>query len=193
MRDAALLVLQVLYLFAPLVASSAAAAIVLRLDLFPALRRPLDGGAKLGGKRVFGDNKTWRGVAVAVVGCVATAAVQRYVVGDRAGRVALFDYRTLDVFLFGLAMGGGAMLGELPNSFAKRRIDVPPGGSARGFAAAVFYVWDQVDLLTTSWPLISFWVRPTLPLVATSFAVVLAAHPAVSLVGYLVGARRTAR
>jgi hypothetical protein len=57
----------------------------------------------------------------------------------------------------------------------------------------VFYVWDQVDLLFGAWLLVGFWVRPEAGLVAASFVLALLLHPLVSLIGWLVGARRTAR
>jgi CDP-2,3-bis-(O-geranylgeranyl)-sn-glycerol synthase len=185
--------LQVLYLFAPLLAASAVAGLVLRFDLLSGLARPIDAGRTWRGRRLFGDGKTWRGVVVAVAVCVAGAAVQRHVVGGSAGDLALADYRTTNVFLFGAAMGGGAMLGELPNSFVKRRLGIARGETARGALAVLFYVWDQVDLLTTAWPLLSFWVQPTPALAATSVVVALVLHPLLSLLGWVVGARRTAR
>lgn len=193
MRDVFLAILQVLYLFAPLVAAAAVAGVVLRLNVAPGLARAVDGGKTWRGRRVLGDGKTWRGVIVAVVVCVAGAAVQRYVVGDRVGDVALVDYQATNVFLFGTAMGGGAMLGELPNSFVKRRLGIARGETTRGALSVLFYVWDQVDLLTTALPLVAFWAAPTLTLVATSVAVALCLHPLLSLVGYAVGARKSAR
>jgi hypothetical protein len=114
--------LQVIYLFAPMIPALLASGVVLRFDLFRALRRPIDGGATIRGRRVFGDSKTWRGVIVAIAGCIFGAAVQKYFVGDRAGALALVDYGGINVFAFGAAMGGGAMLGELPNSLVKRRL-----------------------------------------------------------------------
>ncbi len=192
-RAASLEIGRVLYLFAPLLLSAASAAVVMRLDLFAWLKRPIDGGASFRGRRVFGDGKTWRGVALAVVGCVLGAAVQKYAIGERAGALALVDYSRLNFVPFGVAMGGGAMLGELPNSFVKRRLGIAPGGVPRGPLAVLFYVWDQVDLLTTSWPLLAIWMRPTVSLVATSVALALTIHPLVALVGYAVGARRTWR
>ncbi len=193
MRELVLSVLRVLYLFAPLLAAAAVAGGVQRLDLFPRLARPIDGGRTWRGRRVLGDGKTWRGVVVAVVVCIAGAAIQKHVVGARAGELSLIDYGTVNVALFGAAMGGGAMLGELPNSFVKRRLGIARGATARGPLAVAFYVWDQIDLLTTAWPLLAFSLRPTPGLVATSVAVTLAVHPLVSLAGWLLGARRTAR
>jgi hypothetical protein len=132
-------------------------------------------------------------VVVAVVGCIAGAALQKLATGAAVRALSLFDYASLDVVRFGLAMGGGAMLGELPNSFVKRQIGIPPGKTTRGPRAALFYVWDQVDFLTACWPLLSFWLQPTPLLVATSAVIALTVHPTLSLIGYLVGARRSAR
>ena len=47
---------------------------VLALDLFKALKRPLDCGATIGGRRIFGDNKTWRGAIFMVGGSGAGGA-----------------------------------------------------------------------------------------------------------------------
>jgi CDP-2,3-bis-(O-geranylgeranyl)-sn-glycerol synthase len=185
---------QVLYLFAPLLVSALIAAFVHRYDLLARTARPIDAGATLGGRRVFGDGKTWRGVLVAVVGSIATVAIQRYVVGPRAGALAVVDYARASPLALGLAIGGGAMLGELPNSFVKRRLGIGSGETAKSpLRRAVFWTWDQVDLLTTAWPLVAIWTRPTAALVATSFALALAIHPLVALIGFVVGARRSAR
>ena len=184
---------QVLYLYAPLLLSAAISGLVMRLDALRALRKPIDGGRSYHGRRIFGDSKTWRGVVLAVAGCVLGAAIQKHLIGPRAGRLALVDYANVNVWLFGLAMGGGAMLGELPNSFVKRRLDIAPGATATGSQRVLFYVWDQIDLLTTSWPLLACWVRPSLTLVSVSVLVTLTLHPLSSLIGYIIGARRTAR
>jgi len=193
MRELGLEVLRVLYLFAPLIFASALSGVVLRYDLLPRLRRPIDAGATWRGRRIFGDSKTWRGVVVAIFGCIVGAAVQRYLLGGRMQAVSLADYANLDVGPFGLAMGAGAMLGELPNSFVKRRLAIPPGKTTRGPLAVVFYLWDQLDLLTTAWPLLSPWVLVTPRLVATSVLLAATVHPTISLIGYLIGARTSAR
>jgi hypothetical protein len=193
LRDLGVTALTVLYLFAPLIPALALAALVMRFDLLHSLRRPIDCGMTLRGRRLFGDSKTWRGVVVAMAGCTAGAAVQKYAIGEAARPWMLVDYARINVVLFGIAMGAGAMLGELPNSFVKRQAGIAPGKTARGPLAALFYVWDQVDLLTTSWPLLTFWVHPTLRLIATSVLLALTVHPTIALIGYLVGARKSAR
>lgn len=182
-----------LYLFSPLLVSAALSGVVLRGGLFRALAAPIDGTLTVRGRRLFGDSKTWRGVVTAVVGCVATVWMQRALASTVPRELALADYESLSPLAFGAAMGAGAMLGELPNSFVKRQLGIAPGKTTKGAMAVVFYLWDQVDLLTGAWPLVACWVRPSLGVVIASFALTLALHPLVALVGYGVGARKTAR
>jgi CDP-2,3-bis-(O-geranylgeranyl)-sn-glycerol synthase len=184
---------QVLYLFAPLLVSVMGTGVTLKLDLFRRLARPIDGGATFRGKRLFGDGKTWRVVPVALVASVATVAAQRHVIGARAGWLALVDYAGANPLLLGSAIGGGALVGELPNSFVKRQLGVAPGGTARGPLAALFFIWDQVDLLVFTWPLLLFWICPDARVVLVSFGLTLVVHPLIAAFGYLIGARKSAR
>ena len=178
-------------LFCPLLVAAAFSALVIRLDLLRALRRPVDGGRTFRGRRLFGDNKTWRGFAVAIFGCGVAVAIERLLPIPRV--LCALDYGRASTVVLGPAMGLGAMLGELPNSFVKRQLGVAPGATARGPRRVLFYLWDQLDLLGGAWPLVSFWVRPTASLVAASVVVALALHPAVALIGFLIGARTSAR
>ncbi len=184
---------QAAYLLLPLIGSVICAAVVLVFDLWPWLRRPLDGGAIWRGQRVFGDNKTWRGVASAWVGCVATVALQKYVIADGAGDRAVIDYGSVSAFALGTAFAVGAVVGELPNSFVKRQIGIAPGGRPTGPLIPIFYTWDQIDALFAVWPLLLFWVRPSAALLVASFVVVFVVHQMVSLVGFLIGARPSSR
>lgn len=193
MRELAIDAARALYLFAPLLVAAAISGVFLRYDLAPALARPIDGGAVLGGRRVFGDGKTWRGGVTAVVGCVIGVAIQRAIAGVVPAALQVVDYARVEPVVLGAAMGAGATLGELPNSFVKRRAGIPRGGTARGWKGVVFYVWDQVDLLIGAWPLIAALVAPRPRLIAASFAVALVVHPLVALIGWLIGARTSPR
>ena len=184
---------QALYLFAPLVLSAALSGIVLRFDLAPWLAAPIDGGRCLAGRRVLGDGKTWRGVVVAVAGSVVATSIQKALPVDWTTTLAVIDYTAVNPVAFGAAMGAGAMLGELPNSFAKRRLGIARGRTARGLLGVLFYVFDQIDLLVGAWPMLLPWVRPSFALVVASIVVTLIVHPLVALIGYLIGARRSPR
>ena len=92
-----ILAAQALYLFLPLLVAAALSGVVLPgwscATIYGRVSSgPLTGGATFRGRRLFGANKTWRGVVCAVAGCLATVAVQTYVVGDRAGSIAVLPY-----------------------------------------------------------------------------------------------------
>src|SRR5262249_45480239 len=162
-------------------------AVVLRYDLWAWLKQPIDGGATFRGRRLFGDNKTWRGVACTVVGCMIALTIQKYMVREKAGAISVIDYNRANVFWLGTALACGAAFGELPNSFVKRQLGIDPGMKGRGVFGPLYYVWDQVDILLTSWPLLLFWVRPSGRLVLMSFVLVFLVHQLLSLVGYWIG------
>ena len=109
--------------FLPALGGALAHAPVLRFDLLGPLKRPLDGGATLGGHRVFGDNKTLRGALVMASGTTLSAMAltrQRWfrerVPGELCEAPAVY----------GVLLGVGVVVGELPNSFLKRRLGSRP-------------------------------------------------------------------
>ena len=121
-----MIVAHALYLIAPVVAAGVVHSFVIKRNAFAALAVPLDGGRKFQGEPLFGENKTWRGLAV-MVGVSTLVAVA----------IGLSP-------ALGACLGAAYSLAELPNSFVKRRLGIPPGGrSWRG--AAVQYVADQGD------------------------------------------------
>lgn len=186
-----LITAQAIYLLLPLLPAVALSGLILRYDLFEWSKRPIDGGATFRGRRILGDNKTWRGAASMVFGCVLAVAVQKYIITDRVGAWAVIDYGNANLFGLAMALGGGAILGELPNSFIKRQLGVAPGQNANGLLGLVFYVWDQTDSIFGIWLLLVFWVWPSGLLFLMSIVVMFAAHQLVSLLGYLLSARQT--
>lgn len=139
---------QALYLFAPLAVGMVVLGVALRFDSVRWLRRPVDGGLTIRGRRLFGANKTWLGVLCGLVGCVVGVAAQA-AVGGRAGDIALIDYRADIVLPLGATLSLGATSGELINSFVKRQLDVPPGRPGPRRWRALLHVVDQVDALVT--------------------------------------------
>lgn len=105
--------------------------------------RPLDAGRTLGGARLLGDGKTWRGLAAGWLAGLAVALVLDTL------RVDVVDAVGVDLPGFPLAVAVlfplGAMLGDVGASFVKRRT-----GRERG---APFPGVDQLDFVLGSLPL----------------------------------------
>lgn len=112
---------------------------------------PIDGGRSWRGRRIFGDNKTWRGFAVMVPATglaflLVSQVVERFFGGVEAA--GLWRLESWQYLLLGLWTGFFFMACELPNSFLKRQLGVAPGGTpARPWAKVLTFVFDRFDSL----------------------------------------------
>lgn len=101
---------------------------------------PMDFGKSLRGKRIFGDNKTWRGLfSGALVGGLTGLLVHAL----RPGVIEQFRVVSfipaMDAFVIGLLLGVGALVGDAVESFFKRQLDIKPGHS--------WFPFDQTDYI----------------------------------------------
>ncbi len=128
--------------------------VVVKARLLALLARPIDGGATLGGLPVFGPNKTWRGVVVMILGSALLGGLQGALGGDWAARsgVAAMDFSAaaggsvvLGYAAVNAIFGVGYVLGELPNSFLKRRLEITAGRTGAGLVGGFFFLLDQAD------------------------------------------------
>jgi hypothetical protein len=175
------------WVFLPVLGGALAHAPVLNLDLLKPLKRPLDGGATLRGRRLFGDNKTWRGAIFMSGGVLlATLALSAWPwYWDHLPR----EVREASPLLVGTLLGLGTVLGELPNSFLKRQLDIEPGSRRRSALGIALAVFDQGDFVLGIWlALAPVWMM-TPPEALLAFAVVAAVHSVINVVGYAIGAR----
>jgi len=163
-------------LFAPLLLGFVCHGLCIKTGFLRGLARPIDAGAHWRGRRIFGDNKTYRGILVVAI-------------GTGLGYVALGRFP----FAFGVLVGAAAMCAELPNSFLKRQLDVAPGRQAAGLAGAFFHVLDQIDVTAGAWLVLALRVTPTPALVLASLLFVFVAHQAITVAGYALGMRATWR
>jgi hypothetical protein len=184
---------RVLWLALPVILGGVVHVGVIKLDWLPTLARvPLDGGATFRGRRVLGANKTVRGVAVMVpatiVFVLAQALLFRHYAWARSA--SLVDFDRIRPALWGAVLGGGYVAGELPNSFAKRQLAVPPGGRPPGGLGMLFWLIDQVDSLLGV--LAGMWLVWAPPVAVAAFlcGLTLIVHPAVALVMVKLGLKR---
>lgn len=121
-------------------------------SLLRQIQVPIDGGRTLrDGKRIFGENKTWKGVAGMVLfGCV-TATMWGFLCGAvpalERNNYFYVNYENTAFYNAVLGAAAGLMyaLFELPNSFLKRRLDITPGKTYRGAGKVFFIFLDQAD------------------------------------------------
>ena len=144
---------------------------------------PIDGGRTVGGRRVLGDGKTWRGTVVGTAAGVGLALVLNQV----APTAAAVTGASLPAFPLPAAVGlaFGAMVGDISASFLKRRT-----GRERG---AAFPVVDQLDfvagavacaaLLDFGWVVDTF----TLPVLGVVIVLTPVLHVATNGIAYTLG------
>lgn len=138
-------------------------------------RHPVDFGKTfIDGRRILGDSKSWEGLIAGVL----TGALVGVLIAP------VFQGRYVEALLSGLLQGIAAMLGDLANSFLKRRIGLQPG--------APLPVLDQVSFAVTALLVVRLLNLDTLVGVKVglveSTAVLLLAlvlHPLTNYVAYL--------
>ncbi len=184
----------VLLLLLALGVGLAAHGLCIRLGCARALARPIDCGRTWRGRRIFGENKTFRGIVAVGAGSGIGTGLVALLARAALPASPLAGLGLTTALLLGLGSGAAAMLSELPNSFLKRRLDIPPGRApTRGAAGALFLVLDQVDMLVGWWLVLAVLVRPTVGLVLGSVVAWLVLHQAISALGYRLGMRTSAR
>ncbi len=183
---------QILFFLSPLVLVAIANGLCIKYDWFNRLKRPLDLGRSYRGRRIFGDHKSWRGLLINVIFCSLGTMIQGWLQnrGYFPPWLFLLDYRDYG-YLFGIMLGLGVTFGELPNSFLKRQLEILPGESKKGPAGVVFFLFDQVDLTIGIWVFFFFLIMPSPVLVLWSILLTGVFHVIISIVGYLLGMRRT--
>ena len=122
---------------------------VLSRPWFKHFATPIDNNRWWHGQPLFGNHKTWRGILTGIAGAVCITLIQSIVTPI----TQYANYQQLWLPL-GLAMGLGALGGDLLKSFFKRRRGFPPG--------ARWIPWDQIDFIIGALILITPLVRITI-------------------------------
>jgi CDP-diglyceride synthetase len=124
----------------------------LKAPVLRSWRIPIDGGRCLrDGKRIFGDNKTWKGFVGMTVFTPLSLIAFCLLGRSWAGLRALLPIDENVLHSIPLALAYGTLLGfayvafELPNSLIKRRLDIAPGTNAVGVRGLLFLIIDQLD------------------------------------------------
>ncbi|MFB6185118.1 MAG: CDP-2,3-bis-(O-geranylgeranyl)-sn-glycerol synthase [Haloarculaceae archaeon] len=145
--------------------------------------RPIDGGRTLGGRRLLGDGKTWRGTAAGTAAGTALALVLNAVRGSVGAALGV----SLPAFplAVALALALGAMIGDVTASFLKRRTGRERGASFPGVDQLDFVVGALVltGLVAPGW----FAATVTPAVLAVVLVVTPALHVGTNALAYAFG------
>lgn len=123
-----------------------------KTNLYQKLKTPIDRGRKgKDGKRLLGDNKTWTGFLGMIIFTMISQSIWGVICNKwLQGWNYIYNYQTNTLpwnLLFGALFGLAYVLFELPNSFLKRRLDIPAGKTVSGSKGGLFFLIDQTDSL----------------------------------------------
>jgi len=188
----------VFYTLLPVVMAGICNMIFVKLPVFVFLKIPMDNGVVCSdGKRLFGANKTWKGF----LGMIFLTGFWMWGFGifDNAFAwaqgLSLIDYQNFSAaeeWFYGLLWGVGYVLFELPNSYVKRRIDIPPGENRTGFTGQLFKFIDQADSVLGCMVFMLFFYIPTPFEAIALFIAGVIIHYLINILLFLVGLKKQA-
>lgn len=179
------------WLVAPVLAAGLVHVVVLKTGALGRLAAPLDGGRTLAGRPLLGPSKTWRGLVLMPVVTAVAAGGAVAMARRLPPELSPFPGRRVKPWVLGAMLGLGYCAGELPNSFVKRRLGIPAGGSA-GRLAWLQYIVDQTDSVAGCLVGLRLVYRPRPVELVLAAALGAGAHIAVDRLMSSIGLRRAA-
>ena len=140
---------------------------------------PMDFGRSYRGHRIFGDHKTFRGLAAgAIMGMLITALqmwLTRFSWND--GLIQYVDYTNVEALFAGGFLGVGALVGDAVKSFFKRQVGIKPGKS--------WVPFDQTDWIFGAYLFGLPFAVLDLPTYLWSLIIAACLHPITNLLGWV--------
>ncbi len=174
----------VLWFFAPSGVANIAAFFSGKIPYLKSFSYPVDLRKKINGKRIFGDNKTIRGLIFGVISSVVAVYLQIFLYNqfDFISSFVRIDYNQVDPIIFGMLSGFGALFGDSLKSFFKRRVNVPPGKS--------WFPFDQIDYVIGGMVFTSFYITLSFYEYLLLFLVWFIIHPINTFLGFILKLRK---
>lgn len=134
-------ILAALWFFLPAGAANAAPVFAAKIPGLDSLNQPMDLGKSYKGVRLFGANKTWRGLVAGIILATLIIALQKYLFTHSLWVLehSWVDYTQAHTWWLGPLFALGALLADAIESFFKRRAGVAAGHS--------WFPFDQIDYI----------------------------------------------
>lgn len=140
-------------------------------------KTPLDLGKKYKGKRIFGANKTYRGLITgSIIGGLSAIVIKAIFPHEFVGFTSHLSFEN---FILGTILGFGALLGDAIESFFKRQSGINSGES--------WLFFDQIDYVLGAIIFSIPFARFTLDQYAFVILSLFGLHLLVSYIGFLLG------
>jgi len=108
-----------IYLIIPMIPAGAVFLSVAKFNILAILGRPVN-------EKLFGKNKTYRGFVILPL-LVGIFVSLMPLLEPYFGDALLYRYSQCNTMVFGIILGLGFALSELPNSYFKRKLGIAPG------------------------------------------------------------------
>lgn len=161
--------------FAPAGIANAAPVLANRIPGWSRWNTPVDFGKSWRGKRITGNNKTWRGI----ISGILLGGISAVLISQIVPETIVND----QVFLTGALLGAGALFGDAIESICKRQLGIAAGTK--------WFPWDQIDYIIGG----LIFVQPVVDLPLWAILTIIIAyfplHLLFAYIGYLLGLKST--
>ena len=167
----------VILFFVPAGISNSIPPVAKKIPFLREWKTPIDLGMEIRGKRMLGQNKTWRGLLLGSIGGGFTALLLYPFLVSRNSTILTVSHESF--FVIGFLLGAGALLGDSVESFFKRQLGKPSGSS--------WLFFDQLDYIVGailfSLPFVRFSIAQYAVMVVTYFSL----HILISYISFKMG------
>lgn len=181
----------------PLILAGITNMVFVKLPILSFLSVPMDKGKILkDGKRLFGDNKTWKGFVGMIISTSFWFLVMSIISQTNVWfeTMSFFPFSTYNTpfqeLWYGAVWGVGYVLFELPNSYLKRRLDIAAGMAGRGMLGQLFAFVDQADSVLGCIVFMCFFYSPTLSDMLYLFVVGTGMHLLINVLLFVAGLKK---
>lgn len=173
-------ILFALWFFFPAGLANVAPILAAQAPLLKRWNTPMDLGHSYKGKRLLGNHKTWRGIAVGAVAGIVAVWLQVYFYENHQWVRDIsqnLNYSQISVIGLGVLLSLGALGGDALKSLLKRRSSVGDGDS--------WFPFDQLDYIAGGLLLSSLIVDLSLQVYVWTVVLWFGLHMAFSYLGFL--------